>query len=218
MGNMTTSFFTLLVLISLLYSPTTSFSPRLTSASSNRYQTKRGVASINKEIVLKMNDDDDSRAIESDDILSLEEGSHGAVEITLSPENKHVTTSTNLSSSSSEKEDEDEELRLFEKKLENTLDLCENILRKKSVWIRVHMSKAYFIPLLEKYDFEFHHAQGKYANLLLWLPKDIECKVPIYATHHVVSNVSSQFLYHIILICVFSLSNKIIYTVKMKSI
>lgn len=35
------------------------------------------------------------------------------------------------------------------------------------------------------FGFKFHHAEGDYCNLLLWLPQDSQSTVPPFATHHV---------------------------------
>jgi ADP-ribose pyrophosphatase YjhB (NUDIX family) len=35
------------------------------------------------------------------------------------------------------------------------------------------------------YGFQYHHAEGEVATMMLWLPSDVECKVPPFATHHV---------------------------------
>jgi ADP-ribose pyrophosphatase YjhB (NUDIX family) len=38
---------------------------------------------------------------------------------------------------------------------------------------------------IRMYGFRYHHAENEVATLLLWLPANVECKVPPFATHHV---------------------------------
>lgn len=62
---------------------------------------------------------------------------------------------------------------------------------KSSVWIHVPMHRASLIEAIStsatSYPFQFHHAQGTIASLYLWLPQNISCTIPPFATHHVVS-------------------------------
>ena len=41
-----------------------------------------------------------------------------------------------------------------------------------------------FTFLNRLYGFKYHRAEDDVAHLLLWLPRDIENNVPIFATHH----------------------------------
>jgi 8-oxo-dGTP pyrophosphatase MutT (NUDIX family) len=54
-----------------------------------------------------------------------------------------------------------------------------------AVWLKVPMLYSHFIPVAGLYGFKYHHAEGEVATLLLWLPPNVECKVPPFATHHV---------------------------------
>ena len=53
----------------------------------------------------------------------------------------------------------------------------------QSVFLKVPLLFAHFIPIAGLYDFKFHHAEGDVATMLLWLGQT-ECKVPPFATHH----------------------------------
>ena len=65
---------------------------------------------------------------------------------------------------------------------------------KKAMWIRVPVEKSHLIPTAFKNGLEFHHAEKNYSMLFRWLPEKLECKVPVYATHHV--GVSGNWFYH----------------------
>lgn len=54
---------------------------------------------------------------------------------------------------------------------------------KSCVYLKVPMLYAHYISVAGMFGFKFHHAEGDYATLLLWL-KDSECKVPPFSTHH----------------------------------
>ena len=45
------------------------------------------------------------------------------------------------------------------------------------------LAEFYFFFIHSEMGFKFHHAEGNYSKLLLWLP-NTECKVPPFATHH----------------------------------
>lgn len=53
------------------------------------------------------------------------------------------------------------------------------------MWVKVPVKKSYLIPAAFKNGFVYHHAEGDYAMLFQWLPEKTECKVPVYATHHI---------------------------------
>jgi len=55
--------------------------------------------------------------------------------------------------------------------------------KKNAVYLKVSMLYAHYIPMAGLFGFQYHHAEGDVAMLLLWLPQDIECKVPPFATH-----------------------------------
>lgn len=38
--------------------------------------------------------------------------------------------------------------------------------------------------VIRLYGFQYHRAEKDVAHLLLWLPKDADSNVPIFATHH----------------------------------
>ncbi|KAK2556010.1 Exocyst complex component 1 [Acropora cervicornis] len=68
--------------------------------------------------------------------------------------------------------------------------LRESILQwrrdaKKSVWMKVPVSQSYLIPVAFFHGFNYHHAVGNYAMLLKWLPQQITCNVPPYASHQI---------------------------------
>lgn len=71
----------------------------------------------------------------------------------------------------------------FGTRLWSTIDM----LRAKgttSIFLKVPMLFAHFIPIAGLYGFKFHHAEGDVATMLMWLPHNVECKVPPFATHH----------------------------------
>lgn len=51
------------------------------------------------------------------------------------------------------------------------------------------MSRASLIEDMVESGLRFHHAKGDTANLCLWLDEDNDCKIPEYATHHVVRQI-----------------------------
>ncbi|CAM9691442.1 unnamed protein product, partial [Hapterophycus canaliculatus] len=62
-----------------------------------------------------------------------------------------------------------------------------NQLRKDSkaaVWLKVPTDFCHFISIASHYGFKLHHTQPKFIMMYLWLPEDIEDKVPAYGTHH----------------------------------
>ena len=60
-----------------------------------------------------------------------------------------------------------------------------NTMRKGAVYLKVDMQQSHCIPIAATLGFVYHHAEGPSATLLLWLPEDVECKVPPFATHQV---------------------------------
>jgi len=58
-------------------------------------------------------------------------------------------------------------------------------MRKGAVYLKVDMQQSHCIPIAATAGFQYHHAEGDAATLLLWLPEDVECKVPPFATHQV---------------------------------
>ena len=69
----------------------------------------------------------------------------------------------------------------------NRLKFTIDELRGKglnAIYLKVSLSHSHFIPIASKYGFKFHHAIGDYSHLLLWLPYDIPCRVPVFGTHN----------------------------------
>lgn len=83
-------------------------------------------------------------------------------------------------------DDGDDDDNLFEKstfkqKLEETVSAIR-VMEKSSIWVQVPMSRGSLLEDMVDLGFQFHNAQGNIAKLNLWLPKDIESKVPEFAT------------------------------------
>ncbi|EDO35828.1 predicted protein [Nematostella vectensis] len=55
----------------------------------------------------------------------------------------------------------------------------------RAMWVKVPVDKSYLIPVVFKHGFTYHHAEGNHAMLLKWLPDNVECKVPPYASHQI---------------------------------
>ena len=47
------------------------------------------------------------------------------------------------------------------------------------------ISQSYLIPVAFTHGFNYHHAVGNYAMLLKWLPQQVACNVPPYASHQI---------------------------------
>jgi ADP-ribose pyrophosphatase YjhB (NUDIX family) len=56
--------------------------------------------------------------------------------------------------------------------------------QKNAIYLKVSSSMGHLIPLAAHVGFKFHHAEGDFATMLLWLGSG-ENKVPPFATHHV---------------------------------
>lgn len=54
-----------------------------------------------------------------------------------------------------------------------------------SYWLRIPLSHAHVLPAAARAGYVYHNAEGQDAYLLKWLPKDVQCAVPPYATHQV---------------------------------
>ena len=102
--------------------------------------------------------------VEKSTILPCQEGSHNSAKVVVTP---------------------DFDRSNFRSRLEATVASCRE-QQKSSIWIEVPMSCAALIEDMVDCGLRFHHAEGETASLSLWL-KDTECKIPEYATHHVVS-------------------------------
>lgn len=74
---------------------------------------------------------------------------------------------------------------VFKSRLDATIASCRQ-LNKSSIWIDVPMSQGSLLEELYTSGLRFHHAEGDVASLFLWL-QDSKCRIPEYATHHVVS-------------------------------
>ena len=57
--------------------------------------------------------------------------------------------------------------------------------KKNALYLKVNMLYSHYITVASMYGFKFHHAEGDYCSLLLWLPTDRQSVVPPFATHHV---------------------------------
>jgi ADP-ribose pyrophosphatase YjhB (NUDIX family) len=53
-----------------------------------------------------------------------------------------------------------------------------------SIFLKVPMLYSHYIPIAGLFGFKYHRAEDDCAYLLLWLPKETECNVPVFATHH----------------------------------
>mmetsp|Transcript_25307 Transcript_25307/g.24212 ORF Transcript_25307/g.24212 Transcript_25307/m.24212 type:complete len:296 (-) Transcript_25307:64-951(-) len=53
-----------------------------------------------------------------------------------------------------------------------------------SIFLKVPMLYSHYIPIAGLFGFKYHRAEDDCAYLLLWLPKETECNVPPFATHH----------------------------------
>eukprot|EP00934_Nitzschia_sp_Nitz4_P005827 Nitzschia sp. Nitz4//scaffold128_size63911//47925//48794//NITZ4_006226-RA/size63911-processed-gene-0.19-mRNA-1//1//CDS//3329534853//5817//frame0 len=72
----------------------------------------------------------------------------------------------------------------FPERLQQTCSWLQTAHTITSVWVNVPMSRASWIEDMQDLGFRFHNAEGKVAQLNLWLGEG-ECKVPPYATTHV---------------------------------
>lgn len=52
---------------------------------------------------------------------------------------------------------------------------------KATIWFRVYLVNADWIPALVKVGFKFHHAKEDYVTLYKWLPTKIQSNIPPYA-------------------------------------
>ena len=103
-------------------------------------------------------------------LLPYVDGSHNSVKIAIEESN---TEFTNM--------DKD----TFKERLQVTIKACTK-LQKSSLWISIPMSHASLIESMNDIPgLEFHNASGKLANLSIWLLRNIENKIPEYATHQV---------------------------------
>lgn len=103
--------------------------------------------------------------ITTEQLLPFEKSSHNSVTVVI-PEDDN---------------DKIFEKSTFKQKLEETVSALR-VMEKSSVWVHVPMSRGSLLEDMVDLGFEFHNAQGNIAKLNLWLPKDIETKVPEFAT------------------------------------
>jgi hypothetical protein len=54
---------------------------------------------------------------------------------------------------------------------------------KNSIMIYLPMELSHLASVADKFGFEYHHAFKQQCALFKWLSTDIECKIPLYATH-----------------------------------
>lgn len=110
----------------------------------------------------------------NEDILLLPyvEGSHNSIKIIIDETNTHEYSNMNKET--------------FKQRLQATITTCRTQLQKSSLWISIPMSHASFIEAMNDIPgLEYHNANGKVANLSIWLQDNIENKIPEYATHQV---------------------------------
>jgi hypothetical protein len=55
----------------------------------------------------------------------------------------------------------------------------------RAVWMSLDISRGDLMSAAAEQGFVFHHAEGKSATLVSWLPDDQPNSVPLYATHQV---------------------------------
>lgn len=72
----------------------------------------------------------------------------------------------------------------FGSRLYSTIEYSKN-KNINSIFLRIPMIYSHYIPIAGLYGFKYHRAESDIAYLLLWLPKDLKCNVPLFATHHV---------------------------------
>jgi len=109
-------------------------------------------------------------------LIPYRDGSHGSVKVIMDDDESGLYSTDSKNALSIED---------FQNRLLYTIETCKK-LNKKSLWIQVPMSKARYIEACTDIPgLEFHHAEGGTAHLALWLKKDIENKIPEYATHQV---------------------------------
>ena len=58
-------------------------------------------------------------------------------------------------------------------------------LDRSSVWLEVPISRSSVISEAAKFGFRFHHAEGSSSVLCLWLRKNMQSKIPLFASHQV---------------------------------
>ena len=70
----------------------------------------------------------------------------------------------------------------FGTRLSTTIETAKKGIN--ALYLNIDMLNSHYIPIAATFDFTYHHAEGREAVLMRWLP-DTECKVPPSATHHV---------------------------------
>ncbi|XP_051172198.1 uncharacterized protein LOC127288644 [Leptopilina boulardi] len=53
--------------------------------------------------------------------------------------------------------------------------------KRRTIWFRVNLAQAEWVPILTLEGFKFHHAKEDYVTLYRWLPKDQESNIPPYS-------------------------------------
>ena len=126
-------------------------------------------------------------------LLPYETGSHNSIHIYISDQatyNNDTNKNNDCKSNTNEKSDS------FASRLTATVEAAK-VMGKASVWVHVPIHRSSLIesmttapnqdPSSSNLNFQFHHAEGTMASLFLWLKEKEACKVPSFATHHVVS-------------------------------
>jgi len=115
--------------------------------------------------------------------LPYKEGSHNSVHITVPEPNLEIDRDPNHPHDYYHHHPSPS---VFRRRLEATVLACRR-RSKSSLWIKVPMSRAAVIEAVADVEgLEFHHAEGRFAYLCVWLRDDVDCKIPEYGTHQVV--------------------------------
>jgi ADP-ribose pyrophosphatase YjhB (NUDIX family) len=72
----------------------------------------------------------------------------------------------------------------FQARLFNSIEAFRQA-GKTACWLKVPLELGQLIPAAGKHGFQFHHAEGSEATLVLWLKNDVESRIPTFATHQV---------------------------------
>lgn len=53
--------------------------------------------------------------------------------------------------------------------------------KRRTIWFRVNLAQAEWVPILAQEGFKFHNAKDDYVTLYRWLSVDQESNIPPYA-------------------------------------
>lgn len=73
----------------------------------------------------------------------------------------------------------------FESNLISTINYIKDKQKKNCIYIKCSLASSSFMTIASKIGFKYHRAEDDIAYLMLWLPQNISCKVPPFATHHI---------------------------------